>query len=476
MSDLRHRCRGLERWARGVGVLVDVPSERGRVDRGGDRRRGRRERASLTSGEIGIVLSDDEPASAIAEQSRPAAARRGRELRKSPNSHRRRHAESTRCRPTVQRRRPTECRHASQQAPAAAGGERGELRPARRRPGERPRVRRRRQGHEIRLRLRSLDQHGRPAAGRRQAAAASKACDRSTSVHQFHIIFFNQQTATLRPDAAAGGGSPLPPTATRNWPPTSSAASRPTAAPIARRRCAAAIAMQPDVIFFLTDADDPMPAERAGRDRRAQSPRRRRRSATIEFGRGPAEAGEELPHRAGADHRRAVRLRRHDEAVAVAQTAELPAVRRLNSACSTRSCGRRCITTGPRTWYTPNCVVSLGQIGVVRYGPPNCAVAWVVAAELVVEPLEPRAADAPAPVGLHRGGRRHDERHRLRRRRCARTACSSRSSASGAPARCTGAAANDSATPAAITAAASSESTNRRFIFVSEVNAIRRRG
>ena len=69
---------------------------------------------------------------------------------------------------------------------------------------------------------------------------------------------------------------------------------------------------------------------------------------------------------------------------------------------------------GPRTWYTPNCVVSLGQTGVGRNGPPNCRIAaWVVALELVVDPRDPRAGHAPTLVGLHLGRRRHDERRRL---------------------------------------------------------------
>ena len=186
-------------------------------------------------------------------------------------------------------------------APPAANGERNENRASEcqqtagrrqlwsseRQQGQRARVRRARRRHEIRLRVRSLEQHGRGAARGRQAAT-----DREPEFARQRSTNFRSSSSITRrgcsmPRAAAIAW-PSPPIATSNWRPSSSAASRPTAAPTAWPRCELPIAMQPDVIFFLTDDDDPMPESEL-----AEVNQLNRRSnaaiCTIQFGERPAQ-------------------------------------------------------------------------------------------------------------------------------------------------------------------------------------------
>jgi hypothetical protein len=107
------------------------------------------------------------------------------------------------------------------------------------------------------------------------------------SVHQFHIIFFNQQ---LRNFDLSGGGRRIAFATDRNKNLAARFIGGITADGGTDRFPAlrAALAMNPDVIFFLTDADDPMPAselrEIAEFNRRAGVV-----ISTIEFGRGPTK-------------------------------------------------------------------------------------------------------------------------------------------------------------------------------------------
>ncbi|MGD9632265.1 MAG: hypothetical protein AB7G28_25840, partial [Pirellulales bacterium] len=107
-----------------------------------------------------------------------------------------------------------------------------------------------------------------------------------SSIHQFHIIFFNQQ---IRHFDLSGGGRRVAFATDRNKKLAERFVGGITADGGTDRLPAlrAAIQMHPDVIFFLTDADDPMPAseiqEIADMNRRAGVA-----ISTIEFGRGPA--------------------------------------------------------------------------------------------------------------------------------------------------------------------------------------------
>lgn len=108
-----------------------------------------------------------------------------------------------------------------------------------------------------------------------------------SSIHQFHIIFFNQQ---IRHFDLSGGGRRVAFATDRNkkfaerFVGGISADGGTDRLPALR----AAIQMRPDVIFFLTDADDPMPIselqEIADLNRRVGVA-----ISTIEFGRGPVK-------------------------------------------------------------------------------------------------------------------------------------------------------------------------------------------
>jgi hypothetical protein len=132
---------------------------------------------------------------------------------------------------------------------------------------------------------RSSSMEGAPLATAKQQLIQS--LESLKSVHQFHIIFFNQQ---MRNFDLSGGGRRIAFATDRNKNLAARFVGGITADGGTDRFPAlrAAIAMNPDVIFFLTDADDPMPAselhEIAELNRRAGVV-----ISTIEFGRGPAK-------------------------------------------------------------------------------------------------------------------------------------------------------------------------------------------
>jgi len=132
---------------------------------------------------------------------------------------------------------------------------------------------------------RSSSMEGAPLAIAKQQLIQS--LESLQSVHQFHIIFFNQQ---MRNFDLSGGGRRIAFATDRNKNLAARFVGGITADGGTDRFPAlrAAIAMNPDVIFFLTDADDPMPASElhdiAELNRRAGVV-----ISTIEFGRGPAK-------------------------------------------------------------------------------------------------------------------------------------------------------------------------------------------
>ena len=158
-----------------------------------------------------------------------------------------------------------------------------------RRPGERPRVRRRGRGHAIS----STCSIARAAWRARRWRPPSSSCIESLdSLYERPPVprhLLQSADAALRPERRRTASRRSPRTATRSWPRGSSAGSRPTAAPIDCRRCARLCKCNPDVIFFLTDADDPMPRERARRRSPSSIARAGVVISTIEFGRGPAK-------------------------------------------------------------------------------------------------------------------------------------------------------------------------------------------
>jgi hypothetical protein len=132
---------------------------------------------------------------------------------------------------------------------------------------------------------RSSSMEGAPLATAKQQLIQS--LESLSSLHQFHIIFFNQQ---MRNFDLSGGGRRIAFATDRNKKLAARFVGGVTADGGTDRLPAlrAAIAMNPDVIFFLTDADDPMPtselAEIAELNERAGVA-----ISTIEFGRGPAK-------------------------------------------------------------------------------------------------------------------------------------------------------------------------------------------
>jgi hypothetical protein len=132
---------------------------------------------------------------------------------------------------------------------------------------------------------RSSSMEGAPLAAAKQQLIAS--LDSLSSVHQFHIIFFNQQ---MRNFDLSGGGKRIAFATDRNKKLAARFVGGITADGGTDRLPAlrAAIQMNPDVIFFLTDADDPMPPSEL--DELAQLNQRAGVViSTIEFGRGPAK-------------------------------------------------------------------------------------------------------------------------------------------------------------------------------------------
>ena len=132
---------------------------------------------------------------------------------------------------------------------------------------------------------RSSSMEGAPLATARQQLIQS--LESLSSVHQFHIIFFNQQ---LRHFDLSGGGRRIAFATDRNKKMAARFVGGITADGGTDRFPAlrAAIAMHPDVIFFLTDADDPMPASELA-DIAEFNQRAGVAISTIEFGRGPAK-------------------------------------------------------------------------------------------------------------------------------------------------------------------------------------------
>jgi hypothetical protein len=134
----------------------------------------------------------------------------------------------------------------------------------------------------------STSMAGAPLAAAKQQLLGS--LDALTSVHQFQVIFFNHEVHAWD---LTGGQQRIPFASDRN---------KQLAAQFVRSVVASgatdrltplrrALAMGPDVVFFLTDADDAMPdydvadvIERAGRSGAA--------IACIEFGAGPQPEGE----------------------------------------------------------------------------------------------------------------------------------------------------------------------------------------
>ena len=100
------------------------------------------------------------------------------------------------------------------------------------------------------------------AAAKRQLIESLRSLE---SVHQFHIIFFNTRTQSFD---ITGGGRRIAFATDRNKQLAANFVGGITADGGTDRLVALheAIAFAPDVIFFLTDADDPDDAQRAGRD------------------------------------------------------------------------------------------------------------------------------------------------------------------------------------------------------------------
>ena len=143
--------------------------------------------------------------------------------------------------------------------------------------------------HEVCLRVRSLKQHGRRAlaAAKQQLTESLNSLD---SIHQFQIVFFNHLTRTFD---ATGGGHRVAFATGANKQLAAKFVGGITADGGTDRLAAlrAAIAMQPDVIFFLTDDDDPMPESEL-----AEVNQLNRRSnaaiCTIQFGSGPPKSSD----------------------------------------------------------------------------------------------------------------------------------------------------------------------------------------
>lgn len=149
---------------------------------------------------------------------------------------------------------------------------------------------------------RSASMEGAPlAAAKRQLIESLQSLD---SVHQFHIIFFNTQTHGFD---ITGGGRRIAFATERNKQLAANFVGGITATGGTDRLVALkeAISFAPDVIFFLTDADDPMSpselAEIARANRRAQAT-----ICVIEFGRRqsppPSNFLSELAHQSGGQY------------------------------------------------------------------------------------------------------------------------------------------------------------------------------
>jgi hypothetical protein len=135
---------------------------------------------------------------------------------------------------------------------------------------------------------RSSSMEGAPlAAAKQQLTDSLNSLD---SIHQFQIVFFNHQTRMFD---ATGGGHRVAFATERNKQLAAKFVGGITADGGTDRLAAlrAAIAMQPDVIFFLTDDDDPMPESEL-----AEVNQLNRRSnaaiCTIQFASGPPKSSD----------------------------------------------------------------------------------------------------------------------------------------------------------------------------------------
>ncbi len=135
---------------------------------------------------------------------------------------------------------------------------------------------------------RSTSMAGAPlAAAKQQLVASLEALD---SVHQFQVIFFNHEVQAWD---LTGGQRRIPLASDSNKELARRFVAGVTAAGGTYRRTPLlrALAMSPDAVFFLTDADDAMPAYDV-----VEAVSRAERSGTaiacIEFGEGPAAGGE----------------------------------------------------------------------------------------------------------------------------------------------------------------------------------------
>jgi Mg-chelatase subunit ChlD len=130
---------------------------------------------------------------------------------------------------------------------------------------------------------RSTSMEGPPLSTAKQQLIAS--LESLQSVHQFHVIFFNQE---MRHFDLSGGGRRIAFATDRNKKMAARFVGGITADGGTDRFPAlrAAMAMRPDVIFFLTDADDPMPRSEL-QEISDLNDRAGVTITTIEFGRGP---------------------------------------------------------------------------------------------------------------------------------------------------------------------------------------------
>ena len=153
----------------------------------------------------------------------------------------------------------------------------------------------------------------------RPSSSSFKALKPLTSVHQFHIIFFNQQ---MRHFDLSGGGRRVAFATDRNKNLAARFVGGITADGGTDRLPAlrAAVQMNPDVIFFLTDADDPMPRSELAEIAELNGTRWRR-DLDDRIRSRAGDSVEKLPHRTRTDHWWTVRLRRYDEAGAAKRVA-----------------------------------------------------------------------------------------------------------------------------------------------------------
>ena len=135
---------------------------------------------------------------------------------------------------------------------------------------------------------RSSSMEGPPlAAAKKQLIESLKGLD---TVHQFQIIFFNQDQQIVD---LSGGGRRIAFATERNKQLAAKFIGGRTADGGTDRLAALkkALALRPNVIFFLTDVDDPMPASEVAEIDRLNG-RIGSTICTIEFGRGAAPAGD----------------------------------------------------------------------------------------------------------------------------------------------------------------------------------------